>query len=178
MQSAIIGDKCTFSLARLLAFSDDGRAGKGLFGGKSASRRRKGSLQLGGSNCSVDLQIVRWKFCISWPRCRSPTEQWHSRGRNRGLYLSFLHFWSDTYKNKPQTTFRAAVWGSMFMLGFLQSQEDSLSPLPVGRALFIVYPADDLFDRWLLAVHEHAYAVNLRPDPRHQYEASVQQADA
>ncbi|ALO29702.1 hypothetical protein PGS_00009840 [Porphyromonas gingivalis A7A1-28] len=51
-------------------------------------------------------------------------------------------------------------------------------PLPVGRALFIVYPADDLFDRWLLAVHEHAYAVNLRPDPRHQYEASVQQADA
>ncbi|ERJ86287.1 hypothetical protein HMPREF1988_00041, partial [Porphyromonas gingivalis F0185] len=39
----------------------------------------------------------------------------------------FLHFWSDSYKNKPQTTFRAAVWGSMFMLGFLQSQEDSLS---------------------------------------------------
>ena len=127
MQSAIIGDKCTFSLARLLAFSDDGRAGEGLFGGKSASRRRKGSLQLGGSNCSADLQIVRWEFCISWPRCRFSTEQWHSRGRNRGLYLSFLHFWSDSYKNKPQTTFRAAVWGSMFMLGFLQSQEDSLS---------------------------------------------------
>ncbi len=51
-------------------------------------------------------------------------------------------------------------------------------PLPVGRALFVVYPADDLFDRWLLAVHEHAHAVDLCSDPRHQYEASVQQADA
>lgn len=46
-------------------------------------------------------------------------------------------------------------------------------PLPVGRALFVVYPADDLFDRWFLAVHEHAHAVDLCPDPRHQYEASV-----
>lgn len=235
------------------------RVEKGLFGGKSASRHRKGSVQLGGSNRSADLspsklegafsvrtchppswrkhfrhrlvvlqlgaanfvsemQIVRREFCISspenpaatcgkpfWhdnvvpqlaasyfganlssrnlrgqiscPRCRFPTEQWHFRSRNRGSYLSFYSFGRIHTKTNPKRPF-GRPFGVRCLCSVFTVAGGFSFPFPVGRALFIVYPADDLFDRWFLAVHEHAHAVDLCPDPRHQDEASVQQADA
>lgn len=46
------------------------RVEKGLFGGKSASRHQKGSVQLGGSNRSADLSSSNLERRISCPRCR------------------------------------------------------------------------------------------------------------
>lgn len=133
--------------------------------------------QLAGANFVSEMQFVRWGICISMAEMQIPHRTMAFPRPKPSLVSLLLHLWLHSYKNKPQTTFRVAVWGSCLCSVFTVAGGFPF-PLPIGRALFVVYPADDLFDRWFLAVHEHAHAVDLCPDPRHQYEASVQQADA
>ncbi len=103
------------------------RVEKGLFGGKSASRHQKGSVQLGGSNRSADLSSSNLERRISCPRCRLSGGNSASRHRKTPPQLAGSLFGTTMSSRNLRQAFlvqrcRPASCGKLFRREFVIPQ--------------------------------------------------------